>query len=182
MRDIICELCGIGQKSYYVWKNKSHIELINLIEKYFAKEDLQEFLQTGKIQKLDYVDTYLINLKNKCRQIYIKIEKMEIEHKNPNVDFRSVSMFYTQNLYKAYLSPFLRKNKEKIKKFEIENFKADLILLVLLNPFEYKENGIPEPLVTFQILSILDELSSSEMHYFFNEYDKIVHDDLADLS
>ena len=47
LRDKICELCEIGQKSYYVWKNKNHVKLIALLEKYFTKEDLEEVSKCG---------------------------------------------------------------------------------------------------------------------------------------
>lgn len=53
MRKTISELCNIGEKSYYVWKNKSHTKLIALLEKYFSEEELQEFIETGKIEKLE---------------------------------------------------------------------------------------------------------------------------------
>lgn len=176
MRDIISNICEITPKNYYNWKGKSHTILIRLLESYFSENELLEFLKTGKIKKLDHVNSYLKNLKIKCDKIYVKIAKMEIEHKNSNVDYELGSIFFSRNLYISYLSPFLRKHEKIVENFKAENFKADFITLVLDNPFEFKSNGIPEPLVTFQILSILDELSSSEMHYFFNEYDKIVHD------
>jgi hypothetical protein len=56
LRHIISKLCGISEPSYYIWKNKSHIELVALIEKYFTTEDLQEFLDTGKVSKYDNKD------------------------------------------------------------------------------------------------------------------------------
>jgi len=53
MREIMSRVCNISDKSYYVWRKKSHIKLIMLIEKYFSKDDLEEFLETGTIQELD---------------------------------------------------------------------------------------------------------------------------------
>jgi len=53
MRKIISNLCDISEKSYYVWKNKSHKKLINLLEKYFTKKDLEEFLLTQEISKFE---------------------------------------------------------------------------------------------------------------------------------
>lgn len=171
--------CSVS--GYYKWKKEGR-PIISLLEKYFAKEDLEEFLVSGKIAKLDYVDSYLNNLNDKCSNVHEKIENMKIKYKAPGVDYESHSMFSSKNLYVYYLFSFLRKYKEQIKSFQVENFKANFIALALLNPFEFKSSGTPEPLTTFQILSILDELSSSEMHYFFNEYDKVVHGDLAVLS
>lgn len=53
MRDTISMVCEITPKNYYNWKNKSHKTLISLLEKYFTKEDLQDFLNSGKIQKFE---------------------------------------------------------------------------------------------------------------------------------
>ena len=53
MRDTISMVCEITPKNYYNWKNKSHKILISLLEKYFTKEDLKEFLETGSIKKFD---------------------------------------------------------------------------------------------------------------------------------
>lgn len=48
----IAELIGNNDKTIYRWKKEGR-PIISLLEKYFTKEDLEEFLETGKIQKLD---------------------------------------------------------------------------------------------------------------------------------
>lgn len=55
MRKVISELCGINERTYYVWKNKSHIKLVNLIEKYFTEQNLEEFITNGKIEKQELI-------------------------------------------------------------------------------------------------------------------------------
>lgn len=68
MRDTICKFCDIGQKSYYHWKNKLHTPIISLLEKYFTKEDLEEFLETGAIMRYEIPNTsseFLEVFKNK---------------------------------------------------------------------------------------------------------------------
>lgn len=55
-RNVISKLCNISEKSYYVWKNKTHTKLITLLEKYFTKADLEEFLETGTIARLDTLE------------------------------------------------------------------------------------------------------------------------------
>jgi hypothetical protein len=47
----ICKLLGISSASYYRWKEERPI--ITLLEKYFSDQDLEEFLETGKISKLE---------------------------------------------------------------------------------------------------------------------------------
>ena len=51
MKDTICELLGISKTSYYRWKNDRQV--IQLLEKYFTKEDLLQFLHEGRIDKLE---------------------------------------------------------------------------------------------------------------------------------
>ena len=55
MRHVIAKFLNIGEKSYYVWKNKTHINLINFLETYFTKNELEEYLQTNEIKKLELV-------------------------------------------------------------------------------------------------------------------------------
>lgn len=51
-REIFMELFNISVNTYYLWKKEGR-PIISLLEKYFSKENLEEFLQTGNIQKLD---------------------------------------------------------------------------------------------------------------------------------
>jgi len=51
MKDIICEVMGISQASYYRWKEARPV--INLLEKYCTEEDLKEFLVSGRISKFE---------------------------------------------------------------------------------------------------------------------------------
>ena len=54
MRNKIIELIGgISEKSYYHWRRVSHPKLIQLLEKYFTEDDLTEFIETGKIERLE---------------------------------------------------------------------------------------------------------------------------------
>lgn len=60
MKEIVCQILGISQGSYYRWKQERPV--INLLEKYFSQEDLEEYLNTGRIEKfernLEYNDEY----------------------------------------------------------------------------------------------------------------------------
>ncbi|UXC30733.1 hypothetical protein N3114_12620 (plasmid) [Aliarcobacter butzleri] len=54
--NLVCNLFGIARRTYFHWKkdinkNKS----INLIEKYFTKEELEEFITNGKIEKQELI-------------------------------------------------------------------------------------------------------------------------------
>ncbi len=54
MKKIISELCEISEKSYYVWKSKSHTKLIKILETYFNESSIQEFNQKGYISNEIY--------------------------------------------------------------------------------------------------------------------------------
>lgn len=55
----IIKLMNFSRNTYYVWKREGR-PIISLLEKYFTKEELEEFLQTGKISALEQ---YRINVK-----------------------------------------------------------------------------------------------------------------------
>lgn len=67
--EIMAKLLEISENSYYRWKKKDHIRLVNLIEKYFTIKDLEEFLETEKISRLENNrDQELLN--NEASKIY----------------------------------------------------------------------------------------------------------------
>lgn len=58
---IMTSLFGFSGPTYYKWSKKERSErpIFNLIDKYFTKEDLEEFLSTGKVNKFDNFQTTL---------------------------------------------------------------------------------------------------------------------------
>jgi len=60
MKEKICEILGISETSYYRWKNERPI--IQLLEKYFSREDLIQFMEDGKIDKLEVKNSEDSNL------------------------------------------------------------------------------------------------------------------------
>ena len=54
MNSILAKILGKSLKTVSNWKNENR-PIINLLEKYFTKKDLEEFLETGKIQKQELV-------------------------------------------------------------------------------------------------------------------------------
>ena len=55
--EVFCELFGFTKNTYYVWK-KDKKPVIEMINKYLSKEDLVEYLDTGKITKLEVVNNF----------------------------------------------------------------------------------------------------------------------------
>ena len=74
MKKIILKILDIADKTYYNWKNEKK-PIINLLEKYFTKEDLQEFIETSKIEKQERLNE-LLEIEKKYNQI-IKITNGE---------------------------------------------------------------------------------------------------------
>ena len=66
--EIYSKILEVSEKSYYRWKSKDHTVLMNLLEKYFSENDLQEFLETGKIQNQERLNE-LIETEKKYNQI-----------------------------------------------------------------------------------------------------------------
>lgn len=67
--EVMSNLLEISENSYYRWKKKDHIKLITLIEKYFTTKDLEEFIEIGKITRIeDNKDQELLN--NEASKIY----------------------------------------------------------------------------------------------------------------
>ncbi len=76
--EIYSKILEVSENSYYRWKSKDHTVLMNLLEKYFSENDLQEFLETGKIQKQERLNE-LIEIEKKYNQI-TKIIGWEIKY------------------------------------------------------------------------------------------------------
>jgi len=57
-KEIASSILDCTLASYYNWANQSR-PIIRFLEKYLTKEDLQQFLQSGSIKKLDLLDTVL---------------------------------------------------------------------------------------------------------------------------
>lgn len=52
MQEEYCRLLDVSRNTYYVHKRENR-PIVALLEKYFTKEELEEFLETGKISKLE---------------------------------------------------------------------------------------------------------------------------------
>lgn len=86
--EIMANLLEISENSYYRWKKKDHVKLIKLIEQYFTDSEIEEFLDTGKINKFDNLNKYslssCINFLNKLSFLNQKLDffKDDLESKD----------------------------------------------------------------------------------------------------
>ena len=56
---VMTELFEFSAPTYYKWNKHQKRKIFLLIEKYFTKEDLEEFLSTGKISRLENTSSYI---------------------------------------------------------------------------------------------------------------------------
>lgn len=101
MVNTICNILGIARRTYFHWqKSSDKAYAINLFNKYFTKEDLEEFLKKGKIDRLEKLNS-LFN------ETIFKYETIYIDSFTKNSRYSSLSMahdifidFYFQFLCK----------------------------------------------------------------------------------
>jgi hypothetical protein len=85
-KKVICELLDISDKSYYRWREERKI--FPLLEKYFQKEELEEFLDTGSIKKFENLkQIQSLVILNNCN-VYIdtftqKTDSNTLKHASP---------------------------------------------------------------------------------------------------
>lgn len=76
----VTKLFGIARRTYFHWKkdpnkNKS----INLIEKYFSKHDLKEYLEIGEVFKLELLEYYEYELFQDVESFFDDFQDLRIE-------------------------------------------------------------------------------------------------------
>jgi len=177
MREMIIKLIGgISEQSYYRWKKETHPLLINLLEKYFDEKDLEEFIQTGKIEKFEktniketemeifFADNGFFKILNKFDKEMSLSELIEIENLKLNVIPDEVEDY---NALKWILNIFSESKNynnflEKIEKYNFLHLKNILNILeinAIIKNFEYIEKKI----------NIEKELNIDEMEIDFGE-------------
>lgn len=105
-KETMANLFSASEGAYYKWKRENR-PIIQLIDKYLSKEDIEEFLETGKIEKLEQINNF---------------KSLEAESIRLYVDF-------TQNLSNEEQELFLLICYQTQKDFkDINQYYIDLIL------------------------------------------------------
>jgi len=173
MREALSQLLEISEKSYYVWKKKSHKKLIKLLEYCFTKDEIIEFLETGKIAKCEnqYIpknndfEKYLVDL-----SYYILKPKLK--------DIFGGLAFGPNKIYtkgaKEILIDILKKISPKDTSFTIENAKERL--LERIREEELKWFAIKNP-AKRDLLShyIKENFSNAEILSIVQKSDEIIN-------
>ncbi len=137
-KQLICDILDIADRTFYKFKTENR-PIIQLLEHYFDEDDLQEFLSTRKISKLDNIDNIAYLVK---QQIDDKIEL-------PNtlqlffIDFYSIlkeiyNILDSHELSDFYLILLILKDKKDSIYLNLidSNIKYKyLITLICQNPF-----------------------------------------------
>lgn len=84
MKKAILKLLDVSDKTFYNWRKEKR-PIIKLCEKYFTKEDLEEFLETEKISKFE---SQITNEKNRIILDKINKKQQEIEELKTQLDIQ----------------------------------------------------------------------------------------------
>ena len=190
-KQLACEILDISTRSYSNFSKQKRL-IIHLLEKYFTKEDLQEFIEFSKINKFENnnsIQEYFIETnKNKyiqrfkstspsLRSIYEESIKdfyfyFLTNLKNKKNFFSSTDYEYESNLIEKYdfnkaLSDYIFKNQEK--EFEKDNF--DKRLLYVKEKIEKEHTNFVK--FTDENFSNEDNAKSkTDNFYFYEEKEK----------
>ncbi len=165
MRKAISKLCGINERTYYVWKNKSHIELIALLEEYFTEEMIYEFLENGSVISLEK--------ENNPNNINIFMDHVKYQLRDKIRNYTDGSFFDWTNkmIPKKYLIKILKDLSQDKKKFTIENAKESI-----LDRIKGLEVSIINKNNQKQISNFIEEnLSMIECYILIQEHEEIMN-------
>lgn len=130
-KQLACEILDISTRSYSNFSKQKRL-IIHLLEKYFTKEDLQEFIEFSKINKFENnnsIQEYFIET-NKNRYIqsfnFSYLKSIDIRERYFILDFYFyfLSNFFNESNFDKALSEY-RFKSEKIK-FKRDNIKVNI--------------------------------------------------------
>lgn len=147
--NIIAQILDMTPQGVGKWK-KENRPIINLLEKYFTKEELEEFLMSGKISKFEFQNELNSNLLS----FSIEIQK-KLQNRLKNFDDNSASW----DDFDTYISTFVAQAKDvNIKQLQLE----------LLKKIE-KDNKL-NPSHKIAYLVAIGSLSKIEFYIFVKEW------------
>lgn len=76
MIEAVVKILGVSKNSYWNYKNQNR-PIIPLLEKYFTKEELEEFLNTGEIQNLELIKGISSKQNQLNQELINRIERLE---------------------------------------------------------------------------------------------------------
>lgn len=128
--EIYSKILEISEKSYYRWKSKDHPILINLIERYFSDDELEEFFRTTKIKKFEKFNFIQKNIMDKNQKLYLKSF-------NENLYFQSLQ--HSHSIFIDFYFYFLVDLKKLSLKGSIYDNDFNQLLFSSMNSFLLKK-------------------------------------------
>lgn len=127
-REIYMKLFDISINTYYKWK-KEQRPIITLMEKYFSKNDLEEYVMSGHISRLDFYKQLEIEL---TKQDYILVDFLkEFSYKQRLL---ILNIFQLQYEYDGMLKLFFNIEETTLKEdYEIDAQDIEEILEIIEN-------------------------------------------------
>ena len=92
LASIFSKILEVSEKSFYRWKSTNHKILISLLEEYFTKEELEEFINTKKIQKYDLVKNMNFNELELCIKTKMVDDIIRLRADNQQLEKDNVSL------------------------------------------------------------------------------------------
>jgi len=102
-KETMAAIFSTAEGTYYKWKREKR-PIINLLEKYFPKEDLEEFINTGKIGKQELIK----NIDSK--DLEQKLNEKNLNQNRLNEIIKLLTIYNVQTLRNAFYEA-LSKNK-----------------------------------------------------------------------
>lgn len=78
-RDVFMKLLDISVNTYYLWRRQGRL-ILSLLDKYFTKEDLEEFLASGKVSKYEEAENSKLANYVRTSEIIKLLTKYTAEH------------------------------------------------------------------------------------------------------
>lgn len=124
-KETMATLFSTAEGTYYKWK-KEERPIIKLLDKYFSKEELEEFLSTGKINKLENLNSYSLS---SWMSFLKKIEKLAGNEFNV---FNYFAEFILHYILKSF-EPGPNGEEYWIGQCELNSFQKDFIEFLFCN-------------------------------------------------
>lgn len=160
---LMSKLFGYSSQTYFNWKKESDKRpIINLLEKYFTKEELEEFLDSSRIARLEIypnLDIIVNEIRNKIRKVLQNFGDFnldDLENFVYHLKFDAVDEFLSNNKNKDVemtTNDYLVKSRElsnqgfftqtqileRIEKFEKIDTKTKIAYISSLGSLSYAQ-------------------------------------------
>jgi|GEM_PF-5514233 len=189
MRQAICKLLDISDKTFYNWKKEGRL-IIKLLEKYFSENEIENFIENGVITRLEpQIDIYIASA-NKLIDVWnmLKTYDYRIEAWQLTLDKGLTNQStFVQNFYKNLA---INCAKNKVSEYHIDSIfnrdtqilntisqlDIDFINLCKNSRFKFLNIVLPDRKETFEIAySFLSKKHKLDKKRFLNRQEAVLY-------